>query len=196
MVITFGRQHGTNGHAIASKLAEQLGYPCYSKTIVDYAAENSNFSKEVLRSYDEKRVSSFIVPAPHYVGLNEGFHLSMQLATAQFAAVKKLAEDGNCIFVGRCADYVLRKRDDLVRVFIMGDMESRITELARRKGLTREQAKKLIKEVDKDRSSYYKYYTDQIWGEARNYDICLDSSRIGIDGSVEVLKAYISAFEK
>ena len=193
MIITLGRQHGSNGHDIARALATRLGYSCYDKEIVDHAAENSNFSREVFNSYDEKRVSTYIIPTPHYIGMNEGFRLNMQIASAQFDSIRKLAEEGNAIFVGRCADYVLRNRDDVVRVFIMADLPFRIQTMMKRRNLTEDQAKKLIKEVDKDRSSYYKYYTDQIWGESENYDLCIDSSRIGVDGAVKVIESYIQA---
>ena len=152
MIITLGRQHGSNGHDIARALAKELDYRCFDKEIVEEAAENSHFSKEIFDSYDEKRVNAYIVPVPHYVGMNE-----------------------------------------VVRVFIMGDMPTRIKTIMARKNLSEDQAKKLIKEVDKDRSSYYRYYTDQIWGEAENYDLCIDSGRIGVQGVVDVIKAYIAA---
>ncbi len=193
MIITLGRQHGSNGHDIARALAAELGCPCYDKEIVDHAAENSSFSREIFHSYDEKRVSTYIVPSPHYFGINEGFRMNIKIASAQFDAIRTLAEQGTGIFVGRCADYVLRNRDDLVRIFIKADMPFRIDTIMKRKGLSEEQAKKLIKEVDKDRSSYYKYYTDQIWGDCEYYDLCLDSSRLGVDGSVKVIKSYIEA---
>ena len=189
MIISVGRQHGSNGRDIAQKLAQELGYICYDKEIVDHAAENSCFSKEIFNSYDEKRVSPYISPAPHYIGMNEGFRLNMQVAAAQFDTIRNLAEQGNAIFVGRCADYILRKRDDLLRVFIMADEDFRIQTIMKRKSLNADQAKKLIREVDKDRSSYYKYYTDQIWGEAGNFDLCINSGRLGVEGSVKVIKA-------
>lgn len=196
MIITLGRQHGSNGHEIAKALAEELGWNCYDKEIVDHAAESSSFSREIFNSYDEKRVSSYIVPSPHYGGINEGLRLNLQVASAQFDAIRSLAEKGDGIFVGRCADYVLRGRDDVVSIFIMAGKEFRIETLMKRKNLSYEQAKKLLREVDKDRSSYYKYYTDQLWGEAENYDLCIDSSRIGVAGAVQVIKTYIEALNK
>lgn len=196
MIITIGRQHGSNGHDVARALEKALGYTCYDKEIVDHASENSNFSKEIFNSYDEKRVSPYIVPLPHYMGMNEGFRLNMQVASAQFEAIRTLADKGNCIFVGRCADYILRNRSDLVRVFIMADEDFRVETLMKRKGITAEQAKKLLKEVDKDRSSYYRYYTDQIWGDAENYDLCLNSAVIGVYGAAAVIRAYLEATEK
>lgn len=195
MIITLGRQHGSNGHLIARRLAEELGYKCYDKEIVDEAAAASAFSKEIFDSYDEKRVSAYILSTPHYIGMNEGFHLNMQVAAAQFETMRRLTKKGDCIFVGRCADYVLRNRDDVLRIFIMGDMETRIKTMMERRSLSYDQARRLVREVDKDRSSYYKYHTDQIWGESENYDLCIDS-RIGVQGTVDVIRAYMAALEK
>ncbi len=195
MIVTIGREHGSNGHDIARALAQELGYVCYDKEIVDTAAENSNFSKEILHSYDEKRVSPYIVPVPHYLGLNESFRLNMQVASAQFDAIRSLAERGDCIFVGRCADYVLRKEPKLLRVFIMADEDFRIRTMMERKKLSETEARKLIRQVDKDRASYYKYYTDQIWGERENFDLILNSAKIGVDGCVKLIKGYIEAMQ-
>lgn len=196
MIITIGRQHGSNGHFIAKALAKALDCPCYDKEIVDRAAEDSSFSREVFNSFDEKRVSSYIVPSPHYFGMNEGFRMNIKIASAQFEAIRKLADEGDGIFVGRCADYVLRNREDVLRVFIKADMPFRIKTIMARKNLSEDQAKKLIKEVDKDRSSYYRYYTDQIWGDCEYYDLCIDSGKIGVDGAVEVIKSYVEAMKK
>ncbi len=196
MIITIGRQHGSNGHDIAIALAYRLGCACYDKEIVEHAAEASGFSRDVMDSFDERRVPPYIVPGSHYSGFNQGMQLNMRLTAAQFDAIRSLADKGDCIFVGRCADYILRDRSDIVRVFVMADADFRIKTMMERRGLTQEQAKKLVKEVDKDRASYYKYYTDQIWGESGNYDICVDSGRIGVDGAVSVIASYISALKK
>ena len=195
MIITIGRQHGSNGHAVAETLAKRLNIPCYSKEIVDRTARDSNFSHEVIRSYDEKRISPFMAPSTHFFGMDEGFRLNMQIASAQFEAIRSLADEGDAVFVGRCADYVLRSREDLVRVFLMADMPYRIKTVMERKNLTPEQAKKLIREVDKDRSSYYRYYTDQIWGESGCYDLCLNVGRVGIEGAAEAIEAFVKAIK-
>ncbi len=195
MIITIGREHGSNGHDIARALAKELGYTCFDKEIVDTAAENSNFSREILNSYDEKRVSPYIVPVPHYLGLNESFRLNMQVASAQFDAIRTLAEQDNCIFVGRCADYVLRQRENLLRVFIMADEDFRIKTMMARQRLSEDQAKKLIRQVDKDRASYYRYYTDQIWGERENFDLLINSAKVGVDGAVQLIKCYLESMK-
>lgn len=190
MIITIARQHGSNGHEIARQLAEKLGCPCYDKEIVHQAALSSGFSKEILDTYDERRVSPYISAIPHFGEINEGFKLNMQVVSAQFDAIRRLAAEGDCIFVGRCADYLLRNRDDLIRVFIMGKTETRVKTLAERKNISEEKAAKLLKEVDKDRSSYYRYYTDRNWGELENYELCIDSS-IGIEASADVIAEYV-----
>ncbi|MCI7369680.1 MAG: cytidylate kinase-like family protein [Firmicutes bacterium] len=190
MIITIGRQHGSSGREIARLLAEKLNYKCYDKEIVDEAANHSDFSRDLIDAFDEKRMSAFILHAGGY-GLNENFRLNMQVVSAQFDAMRNIAEKGNCIFVGRCADYILRDHDDLVSVFILGDMDERLKCLERRQGLDETEARKKIKEVDKDRSSFYRYYSDQTWGDAQNYDMCINSSKLGVEGTVQVILDYI-----
>ena len=191
MIITLARQHGSAGREIARELAARLGYRCYDKEIVDEAAENSSICPELINSFDEKRVSPFMIQSSQYPGMSHGIGLNIQVASAQFDVIRRIAEKGDCIFVGRCADYILRSRTDMVRVFIMGDYQSKIKCIMDRQGVTEEAAKKKIKEVDKDRSSYYKYYTDQVWGDVNNYDICVNSSRIGVTGTVDMIIEYI-----
>jgi cytidylate kinase len=191
MIITIARQHGSAGREIARELAARLGYRCYDKEIVDEAAEDSSICPELINSFDEKRVSPFMIQSSQYPGMSHGIGLNIQVASAQFDVIRRIAEKGDCIFVGRCADYILRSRTDMVRVFIMGDYQSKIKCIMDRQGVTEEAAKKKIKEVDKDRSSYYKYYTDQVWGDVNNYDICVNSSRIGVDGTVDMIIEYI-----
>ena len=192
MIISIGRQHGSGGREIARLLARELGIKCYDKEIVDEAAKHSDFSRDLINAYDEKRMSAFMLHAGGY-GLNENFRLNMQVVSAQFDAMREIASKGDCIFVGRCADYILRDRGDLVSVFILGDMDERLKCLERRQGLDESAARKKIKEVDKDRSSFYKYYSDQVWGDAQNYDLCINSSRLGVEGTVKVIMDYIKA---
>lgn len=192
MIITIGRQHGSSGREIARLLAEKLNYKCYDKEIVDEAANHSDFSRDLIDAFDEKRMSAFILHAGGY-GLNENFRLNMQVVSAQFEAMRNIAEKGNCIFVGRCADYILRDHDDLISVFILGDMDERLKCLERRQGLDEVEARKKIKEVDKDRSSFYRYYSDQTWGDAQNYDMCINSSKLGVEGTVQTIMSYIKA---
>lgn len=195
MIITIGRQHGSNGYLIAKSLADRLGYFCMGKEIVDRAAEDSNFNKAILATYDEKRISPYFSNSLHYMGMAEGFRLSTQMAAAQFDAIRSLADEGDVVFVGRCADYVLRNRTDLLRVFIVAPLEKRIQTLMERKQLSEDQARRLVKQVDKDRSSYYKYYTDQIWSEINNYDLCINSALTGIEGAIDVIEGVACRME-
>ena len=193
MIVTIGRQHGSGGHDIARALAERLQISCYGKEIVDEAARRSNLCREVVDSFDEKRVAAFVAGEAHLFGLQGTFGLNMQAASAQFDAIRALAEKGDAVFTGRCADYVLRERSDLLRVFVLSDLPHRIETVMKRYDLGEDQAKKLIREVDKDRASFYRYYTDQIWGEAENYDLCINSGPIGVDGAVEVIVSCLKA---
>lgn len=192
MIISIGRQHGSSGREIARQLAKELNIKCYDKEIVDEAASHSDFSRDIIDAFDEKRMSAFMLHAGGY-GLNENFRLNMQVVSAQFDTIRRIAEKEDCIFVGRCADFVLRDRKDLVSVFILGDMQERLKCLAHRQGLDEATARKTIKEVDKDRSSFYKYYSDQVWGDAQNYDLCINSSKLGVEGTVKVILDYIKA---
>lgn len=193
MIVTIARKHGSGGHNVAKALADKLNVACFSKQIVDKAAEGTNFSADVLRTFDEKRVSTFIIPESHYYGMHDGFRLNMQAATAQFEAIRKIAAQGDCVFVGRCADYVLREREDLFRVFLFADKESCINTLMKRYDLNYDQAKKLRKEVNKDRASFYRYYTDQIWGESENYDLCINTANLTYDDAADIIIAALKA---
>ena len=144
MIITIGRQHGSSGREIARLLAKELGIKCYDKEIVDEAAKHSDFSRELINAYDEKRMSAFLLHAGGY-GLNENFRLNMEVVSAQFDAIREIASKEDCIFVGRCADYVLNDRDDVVSVFILGDTDARIKCLEQRQGLDEAQARKRSK---------------------------------------------------
>ena len=175
MIITIGRQHGSSGREIARLLSEKLNIKCYDKEIVDEAANHSDFSRDLIEAFDEP-------PLP-----------ALQVVSAQLENMRNIAEKGDCLFVGRCADYILRDFKDLVSVFILGDMDERLKCLERRQGLDMVEARKKIKEVDKDRSCFYRYYSDQTWGDAKNYDLCINSSKLGVEGTVQVILDYIKA---
>ncbi len=193
MIITIGRQHGTRGYLIAERLAAELGCRCYDKEILDRAAKNSHFSREVLKSRDEKRVLPYYVPAAGSIDIGGDFRLNMRLANAEFDAIRDLAEEADAVFIGRCADYVLRNRPDLVRIFITAERDFRIRTVVENSELTADQAKKLIKSIDRDRAGYYAYYTDQTWGEASCYDLILNVTRISVEGAVSIIRSCAEA---
>ena len=191
MIITLGRQHGSNGREIARKLAEELGYSCYDKEIVDHAAGHSEFSKEIFDSYDEKRVSPYIISTPHFIGFHEGFQLNMQVASVQFDTIRAIADKDNCIIVGRCADYVLKDRKDCINVFIHANMEYRKERAIEIHDVKKNKAEQIVNKTDKVRANYYSFYSGQKWGLAQNYDISIDSSKLTTDQAVELIEAYI-----
>ena len=117
--------------------------------------------------------------------------LNHKIFLAQFDAIKKIAEEGPCVLVGRCADYALEERDDVLSVFIHADLEDRIKNVAKLNELTDSKAKDLIHKTDKRRASYYNYYTNKKWGDAESYDICINSSKFGVDGCVKAIKDFL-----
>lgn len=190
LVFTIGRQYGSGGREVGEKLAEQLGIRCYDKEILAKASQESGYCEEVFSNYDEQPVSALLFNVAignlnTFVGSQTP--ISMEAFLAQYHTIESLAEADSCVFIGRCSDYVLRERSDVINVFIMADDESRIERISARNGISKEQAESVMKRTDKNRASYYSYYTEQRWGDAKNYDLCLDSGKIGVDGCVEII---------
>ena len=118
--------------------------------------------------------------------------IEQQVYLATYDTIKKLADKGPCVLIGRCADYALKDRDDVINLFITAPLENRIERVARRNGITRDEAKERIKRTDKSRASYYNYYSSKDWGDAKSYDLCIDSSLLGIEGTVELLEKLVT----
>lgn len=190
--ITIGRQFGSGGREIGEKLAEKLGIPYYDKELLERAAKKSGLCEEIIGKYDETGMNSLLYSlAMNPLGGLQGNTGVKPISVAAQMAVKKqiqeLADAGAAVFVGRCADSILNDRADVLNVFICAKMEDRILRIMERRSVAREEAVSLIAKTDKARASYYNYYTEQKWGDAKNYHICLDSSRFGIEGTVNVL---------
>jgi len=162
------------------------------------AAKESGICQEIFESHDEKPTNSFLyslVMDTYSFGYSSGSYTDMPLNhkvfLAQFDAIKKIAKAGPCVLVGRCADYALEDNPELLSVFIHADMDARIRRIARDFDLTDAKAKDMIRKTDKQRSSYYNYYTNKRWGDANSYQFCLDSSKLGIEGTVEAILKLI-----
>lgn len=185
-IITISREFGSGGRTIGKALAEKLGIPCYDSEIIDKVAEKSGFTKEYIADKGE-----YIKP-PHFAGV---FHSNYYYQSSNEDIIKDIqtktildfAEQGPCVIVGRCADYILRNRDDVLKVFICSDKESRAKRIVEVYGEKEDSPEKRIKDKDKKREAYYRFYTDMTWGEAKNYDISLNSAVIGIDNCVDIL---------
>ena len=197
LVITIGRECGSSGRLIGQRLAEDLGVKCYDKELLSLAAKNSGLCEELFKTHDEKPTNSFLyslVMDTYSMGYNTSAYMDMpinhKIFLAQFDTIKKLANEESCVIVGRCADYALADYPNTVTVFISGNEEDKIKSLMERHGLTEQKAKDLMIKTDKLRASYYNYYSSKKWGGSRSYDLCLNSSAVGLEGAVEVIKAF------
>ena len=192
-IITIGRQFGSGGRQIGEVLAKRMDVPFYDKQLLKEAAKESGICEEIFDSFDEKPTNSFLyslVMDPYSLGFGGSTELPLnhKVFLAAFDTIKSLAEkNGSCVFVGRCADYALRDMDNVVNVFIYGDLEDRAKRVAVDKGITESRAKDLIKKEDKSRASYYNYYTSKRWGDMKGYDICINTSRYGIEKTTDIL---------
>ena len=198
MVITIGRQYGSAGLEIGKKLAEELGVQIYDKEMLKRAAKESGICEEIFETHDEKSTSSFLyslVMDTYSLGYSSTGYADMpinhKVFIAQFDTIKRIASEGPCVLVGRCADYALEDRKDVINIFIYADMEHRIRRIARKYDLTDAKAKDTIQKTDKKRAGYYNYYTNKEWGDAKGYDLCLNSAKLGIDGTVNAILEYL-----
>ncbi len=189
LIINVGRQFGSGGRLVALALGRKLGIPVYDQELIAKAAEQSGFSKELFANSDEKRnllaLSSFIVDVGRF-GSADNYMSDNQLFVIQSNVIRSLADKGPAIFIGRCSDYILRDRKCL-DVFVTATDEVRIKRIAERMNITPEQADALMRKKDRTRETYYNYYTFGNWGVASNYDLCVDSSVLGIEGTADMI---------
>ncbi len=186
-VITISREFGSGGRTIGKEVAKKLGYEYYDKEIIEKIASESGLSKSFIEENAEHAPGTNIFSYA-FVGRNEnGESISDYLWKAQCKVINDIAEKGNCVIVGRCADYILLDRIDCLHVFVHADMEKRIDRIINLYGETNEKPEKRIIKKDKKRKANYKYYTDRTWGMSQNYHITLDSGVIGIDKCVDVI---------
>ena len=190
MVITIGREYGSGGHEIGEKLAKALGFTFYDKELLTMVAEKSGIKEQVLQKADETASNPLF--APYYPPSIDPGSLNDRVFRMQSDLIKEKAEKENCVIVGRCANYVLDDRDNVIRVFIYADIEKRINRIMSRHGIVdRDVAVKLIKKTDKQRRSYYQFYSEMKWGRTEGQDILINSGLLGIDGTVALLKTLV-----
>ncbi len=201
-VITISRQFGSAGHEIGMKVAEAFGIKCYDKDLITKAAKESGFCEEIIEHHDERPTSSFLynlVMDTYSFGYNTSHFVDMPISQkiflAQFDTIKKLAEEGPCVIVGRCADYALADRKDCVHIFVYGNEETKTRFVMDKFGISEKEARDMCLKKDKHRQSYYNYYSSKKWGRADSYDLCVNSSVLGIDGTVTLIKQFVSDFE-
>lgn len=202
-VITIGRQFGSAGREIGEKVAAHFGVQCYDKELLTRAAKESGFCEEMIQNHDERPTNSFLynlVMDTYSFGYNASSFVDMPIShkvfLAQFDTIKKVAKEGPCVIVGRCADYALADFDNCVHLFIYADEETRVKRIMQRYSLSELKAQEMITKKDKQRQSYYNYYSSKKWGRADSYDLCINSSVLGVDGTVKLIVQYIEDYEK
>lgn len=197
-IITISRQYGSGGRNVGLKIANRYNMEYFDKELLEEAAKKSGISKELFEMHDEKPTSSFLFSMVSdgyffgYPSVNSygDMPISQRVFLAQFDTIKEIAKERSCVIVGRCADYALQGFDDVINVFVSANMETRLKNVMAETGHTREKAKYLILKTDKRRSGYYNYYTNKKWGAAESYDLCVNSSIIGVDGCVETVVKF------
>ncbi|MGN0271368.1 MAG: AAA family ATPase [Lachnospiraceae bacterium] len=188
IIISIGREFGSGGRVIAKGLSERFGIPFYDKDILREIAAERNVDVKTLQEYDEVPKTMF------FSRTVRGYSNSPEenIAHLQFNYLRKMAEDGKSfVIVGRCSEEVLKEYDALIPVFVLGDMDKKIERIQQLHHLTEEEAEDMILSTDKKRKGYHNYYCKRKWGDSRNYDLCINSSRLGIEGTVDILESYI-----
>ena len=196
IIINVGRQLGSGGHDIGRMLALDFGAKYYDRELLNLAAKESGFSEKFFEQHDEKRgflKGLFNMQTSHFSGGSMYKTNFSQESLFQFQsdAIMKAAKEGSCVFVGRCADYVLRDFPNTVNVFVSASMEYRVSQIMNKQHLDEDSARSFIEKRDSERAEYYNYYTGKKWGHAASYDICIDSSVLGILESEKIIAAFI-----
>ena len=196
IIINIGRQLGSGGHDIGRMLAMDFNANYYDREILNLAAKESGFSAEFFEQSDERHGfvhSLFHMHAPHLSDNNfyQNNFSQESLFKFQSDAIRKEAQKGSCVFVGRCADYVLRDFQNTVSVFITAPMDFRIQSVASKQGVQPDEARKLIEHGERRRAEYYNYYTGKKWGHASGYDLCIDSSILGLQQTEQFIASFV-----
>lgn len=199
LIITIGRQYGSGGREIGHKLALRLGISFYDRELITRAAKKSGFSEDLFEQLDKRATNSFLYSLTMFgsTGLN-GMSLTDQLYLAQAKVVREMADSGPCVIVGRCADHVLREYPNRFDFFIHGSIEDRVKRIQtcgdyEITGKTPEAA---LERMDKQRSTYYNYYTGKGWGKCDHYDLCINAGRLGVEHSVDLILDYVNTLKK
>jgi len=199
-VVTIGRQYGSGGREIGLRLAKKWNIPFYDKELLRKAAEKSGLCEKIFESFDERPKSllysiamdSYMFSMP---GAGASDSLEQQVYLATFETIRHLADEGPCVIIGRCADYTLADRPNALKLFIDAPLPKRIETVMQRENLTAEKAKALILKTDKRRAAYYEYYSSQKWGGVDSYDVCIDSSVFGLEGTVRLIEEIVAMKE-
>ena len=192
-VITISRQYGSGGRFVGKMLAEKLGIPFYDNEIITLAAKESGYAENIFEKAEQISTHSLLYSLSMFgsaAGVY-GLPLSDKVFLIQSDIIKKCAEKGPCVIVGRCSDYVLRDFDNTINFFIYSDMEHKIKRAVEFYGVNEAKAQSIIEQKDKKRATYYNYYTSNRWGDIDNYNMAINSDSIGIENAVKLLEDYV-----
>lgn len=197
IIFTIARQYGSGGKTVGEMLAKDLGINCYNREILRMASDESGISEELFNKADERLKNSplFGIVKSVYTGQlippdSSDFVSTQNLFNYQAKVIKKLADQESCVIIGRCADFVLKDNPNVISIFVYGDSKFCLNRALEQSSLTEKEMEKFISKTDKIRGDYYRYYTGHKWNNARNYDLCLDSSKLGFVKLLEVMKSY------
>ncbi len=196
-VITISRQYGSGGRFVGKMLAEKLGIPFYDNEIITLAAKESGYAENIFEKAEQISTHSLLYSLSMFgsaAGVY-GLPLSDKVYLIQSDIIKKCAEKGPCVIVGRCSDYVLRERDDVINFFIYSDMEHKIKRAVTYYGIDENKAQSIIEQKDKKRATYYNYYTSHRWGDIDNYNLAINSDSVGIENAVKLLEDYVRMYD-
>ena len=198
VIITIGRQYGSGGAEVGKKLGQRLGLDVYDKEILKMTSDESGIRESYFHLADERagkrllyKIVQSMIPENSPPSMGADMVSEDNLFRFQSGVIKKLAQEESCIFIGRCADHVLAGTENLIRVFIYADMDARVNRIREKGYYKEEEILKNIRRMDKARREYHRYYTGKDWEDMGNYDIMLDSSKLGTDGCVECILAYL-----
>ena len=201
-IVTISRQYASGGREVAEKLAAEYGIPFYDRALIARAAKESGFAEAAFDNVEMKATNSLLYSIA--MGMNAygspdiGYtHLSLddRIYIAQSDVIRKVADEGPCIIVGRCADYVLRERKDVINIFVWSSMPFRIKRAVERDGIEPEKAEETIIRMDKRRANYYNYHAVEKWGAVTNYHLAIQNDFRGVDKTVEVIKQFIDSVD-
>lgn len=183
-VITISREYGSGGRAIGERLAKELGVPFYDKELIFMAAKESGLSEEYIKKTEQMKSTSFLYGL--YMSAQQ-LPMNDQIFLVQSKIIRQVAQEGPCVIVGRCADYALADYPNVLTVFITGNEEEKIKRLAEINKIDPQKAREMMMKTDKRRSSYYNYYSSKKWGDAQSYDLCINSTVVGVENAVEII---------
>lgn len=194
--ITIGRQLGSGGLQIGKMLSERLAIHCYDKELIQLASSESGLSKEFFEKVDERSSRSFFSGLfgfrAGYIGDSSGNYLTNEsLFNIQSNVISELANNESCIFVGRCADYILREKSKCLSIFITANLDDRIDRIRKDTDMNREDALALIERTDKKRAGYYNYFSNKTWGMSTSYDLCINTSVFSMDEIIHIVTDYV-----